>query len=208
MQSENPIIADFVKVANSAAGTLAGMGREARENAREKMKEAMGGIDFVSREEFDAVKDMAAKAREQAEGCTDKWAGGGGATARAVRIGEHVRCALSWIVVRTTMSEIERTVARLDALIRETVPDAVAVAKYGGTLYTRRPDEKEGQFCGVFPHARHVQLSFSRGAALDDPGDILGGGGKHRRHVNFAAADHVEADELTALVRQAAALGQ
>ena len=67
MQSENPIIADFVKVANSAAGTLAGMGREARDNAREKMKEAMGGIDFVSREEFDAVKDMAAKAREQAE---------------------------------------------------------------------------------------------------------------------------------------------
>ncbi len=67
MQSENPIIADFVKIANSAAGTLAGMGREARESAREKMKEAMGGIDFVSREEFDAVKDMAAKAREQAE---------------------------------------------------------------------------------------------------------------------------------------------
>jgi len=67
MQSENPIIADFVKVANSAAGTLAGMGREARENAREKMKEAMGGLDFVSREEFDAVKDMAARAREESE---------------------------------------------------------------------------------------------------------------------------------------------
>ena len=28
------------------------------------MKEAFGGLDFVSREEFDAVKDMAAKARE------------------------------------------------------------------------------------------------------------------------------------------------
>ncbi len=67
MQSENKIIADFVKVANSAAGTLAGMGREARENAREKMKEAMGGMDFVSREEFDAVKDMAATAREKVE---------------------------------------------------------------------------------------------------------------------------------------------
>ncbi|MDE1467951.1 accessory factor UbiK family protein [Aurantiacibacter sp. D1-12] len=67
MQSENKIIADFVKVANSAAGTLAGMGREARENAREKMKEAMGGMDFVSREEFDAVKDMAATAREKIE---------------------------------------------------------------------------------------------------------------------------------------------
>ena len=67
MQSENPLIADFVKMANSAAGTFAGMGREAREGAREKMKQALGGLDFVSREEFDAVKDMAAKAREKVE---------------------------------------------------------------------------------------------------------------------------------------------
>ena len=65
MQSENPLIADFVKLANSAAGTLAGMTREARDGARERMKEAMGGLDFVSREEFDAVKDMASRAREE-----------------------------------------------------------------------------------------------------------------------------------------------
>ena len=65
MQSENPLIADFVKLANSAAGTLAGMTREAREGARERMKEALGGLDFVSREEFDAVKDMASRAREE-----------------------------------------------------------------------------------------------------------------------------------------------
>ena len=64
MQSDNPIIADFVKLANSAAGTFAGMTREAREGARERMKEALGGLDFVSREEFDAVKDMASRARE------------------------------------------------------------------------------------------------------------------------------------------------
>lgn len=67
MQSENPIIADFVKLANSAAGTFAGMTREARDTARERMKEAMGGMDFVSREEFDAVKDMAANAREKCD---------------------------------------------------------------------------------------------------------------------------------------------
>ena len=36
MQSQNPMIADFVKLANSAAGTLAGMGREARDAARER----------------------------------------------------------------------------------------------------------------------------------------------------------------------------
>ncbi len=67
MQSENPLIADFVKLMNAAAGTLAGMTREARESAKERVKETLGGLDFVSREEFDAVKDMAAKARSEVE---------------------------------------------------------------------------------------------------------------------------------------------
>lgn len=67
MQSQNPLFADFVKLANAAAGTLAGMTREAGESARERMREALGGADFVSRDEFEAVKAMAARAREQAE---------------------------------------------------------------------------------------------------------------------------------------------
>lgn len=65
MQSDNPLFADFAKLLNSAAGTFAGMGREARDAARERFREAFGGLDFVGREEFDAVKDMAAKAREE-----------------------------------------------------------------------------------------------------------------------------------------------
>ncbi|MGB3740173.1 MAG: accessory factor UbiK family protein [Pontixanthobacter sp.] len=85
MQSQNPRIADFVKLANSAAGTFAGMTREARESARERMKEAMGGMDFISREEFDAVKDMAAKAREENDKLSERLAkleAGTGSTAR------------------------------------------------------------------------------------------------------------------------------
>jgi BMFP domain-containing protein YqiC len=65
MQSENRMFDDFVKMVNGFAGTMAGMGREAESSAREKMREWMGGMDFVSREEFDAVKAMAAKAREE-----------------------------------------------------------------------------------------------------------------------------------------------
>lgn len=67
MQSENPLFADVAKLMNAAAGTLAGMTREARDSARERFREAVGGLDFVSREEFDAVKAMAAKAREENE---------------------------------------------------------------------------------------------------------------------------------------------
>ena len=67
MQSENPLLADIAKLLNSAAGTMAGMGREARDAARERVKEAVGGLDLISREEFDTVKLMAAKAREENE---------------------------------------------------------------------------------------------------------------------------------------------
>ena len=67
MQSQNPLIADFVKLANAAAGTFAGMTREARDAARERAREAFGGMDFVSREEFEAVKALAARAREETE---------------------------------------------------------------------------------------------------------------------------------------------
>ena len=74
MQSDNPLISDFVKMANAAAGTFAGMTREARDGARERMKEAFGGLVLLSREEFDAVKDMAAKAREENEMLSERLA--------------------------------------------------------------------------------------------------------------------------------------
>jgi BMFP domain-containing protein YqiC len=67
MQSENRLFDDFVKVMNGAAGTLAGMGREAEGAFRERVREWMGGIDMVSREEFEAVKAIAVAAREEAQ---------------------------------------------------------------------------------------------------------------------------------------------
>ncbi|MEO5865736.1 MAG: accessory factor UbiK family protein [Sphingomonas sp.] len=67
MQADNKIFDDFVKFVNGAAGTLAGMGREAEAGARAKAKEWMGGLDFVSRDEFEAVKAMAAAARDDAD---------------------------------------------------------------------------------------------------------------------------------------------
>ena len=67
MQTENKLIDDFVKMVNSAAGTLAGVGREAESSLREKAKDFVGGVDFVSREEFEAVKEMAAAARDEVD---------------------------------------------------------------------------------------------------------------------------------------------
>ena len=67
MQTENRLFDDFVKLVNGAAGTIAGMGREAEASARERAREWIGGLDFVSRDEFEAVKAMAAAARDEAD---------------------------------------------------------------------------------------------------------------------------------------------
>jgi BMFP domain-containing protein YqiC len=67
MQTQNKIFDDLAKIVNGAAGTLAGVGREAEASARERAKEWIGGLNFVARDEFEAVKAMAAAARDEAD---------------------------------------------------------------------------------------------------------------------------------------------
>lgn len=67
MQSQNRMFEDFVKVMNGAAGTIAGMTREAQAAMQERAKDWIGGLDLVSREEFEAVKAIAIAAREENE---------------------------------------------------------------------------------------------------------------------------------------------
>ncbi len=67
MQSDNRIFDDFAKVINGFAGTVAGMGREAEATARGRAREWIGGLDFVSRDEFETVKAMAVAARDEAD---------------------------------------------------------------------------------------------------------------------------------------------
>lgn len=67
MQSQNRFFDDLSKIVNGIAGTVAGVGREAEAGARERAKAWVAGMDFVSRDEFDAVKQMAATARAEAD---------------------------------------------------------------------------------------------------------------------------------------------
>ena len=67
MQAENRFFDDLAKLFNGAAGTLAGMGREAEAGAKARAREWFGGLDFVSRDEFEAVKAIAAAARDEAD---------------------------------------------------------------------------------------------------------------------------------------------
>lgn len=100
--------------------------------------------------------------------------------------------------------EQDAIIARLDQNIRDAVPNTTTVPKYGGTLYTLKPEEKEGQFCGIFPYKDHVQLAFSNGTALQDPKNLLTGTGKFRRHINFSDVQDIDPESIAVLVKDAA----
>lgn len=74
MNKDNNFAADIARIANEIAGTVVGLSREAGESTKERTREWLAGMDFVSREEFETVREMAEKAREENEILKEKLA--------------------------------------------------------------------------------------------------------------------------------------
>ena len=64
-QTSNRIMDEFAKLMNDAAGVAQGVKREVETAVRSQMERFLGDMDIVQREEFEAVRDMAVKAREE-----------------------------------------------------------------------------------------------------------------------------------------------
>ena len=67
MQTRNRFFDDLAKVANSAAGTVAGMKDEVEQMVRGRVETFIGSMNLVTREEFEVARAMAAKARDEQE---------------------------------------------------------------------------------------------------------------------------------------------
>ena len=67
MQTSNRFFDDFAKMASGALHTLGGLREEIETRVRERVERWAADMDLVTREEFDAVSAMAAKAREEQE---------------------------------------------------------------------------------------------------------------------------------------------
>jgi BMFP domain-containing protein YqiC len=67
MQSQNRFFDDIARVAGGAVGALSGVRGEIEARVRAQLERVLAGMDLVSREEFEAVKAMAAKARAEQE---------------------------------------------------------------------------------------------------------------------------------------------
>ncbi|MGR3721965.1 accessory factor UbiK family protein [Abyssibius alkaniclasticus] len=67
MQTSNKILDDISKLMSNAMGVAQGAKTEAETAMKSMMDRWLADRNFVSRDEFDAVKAMAAKAREENE---------------------------------------------------------------------------------------------------------------------------------------------
>ena len=66
-QTNNKLFDELAKLMTDAAGAAQGARQEVESMMRSQGERVMREMDVVSREEFDAVKTMAVKAREQAD---------------------------------------------------------------------------------------------------------------------------------------------
>lgn len=91
MQTKSRILDDLTKVAGGAVSTLAGLKAEIDGLVRQRIERLLLKADMVPRDEFDAVKAMAAKARAEQEKLGQRLAAletrlaGGGKTAKRAR---------------------------------------------------------------------------------------------------------------------------
>ncbi len=86
----NRILDEFAKLVTDAAGAAQGVRREVETAFRAQAERLLNSMDLVQREEFEAVRDMAAKAREEnarllarVEALEARLAGSAGAAAEA-----------------------------------------------------------------------------------------------------------------------------
>ncbi len=67
MQVENRLLDDLARLASGALGSLSGLKAELDALVRQRLERLLAEMELVSRDEFDAVKAMAANARAAQE---------------------------------------------------------------------------------------------------------------------------------------------
>ena len=67
MQTDNPILDGLARIFTDAAGAAQSVRAEVDTFMRQRLEHLVAEMDFVPREEFEAVKAMAAKARSENE---------------------------------------------------------------------------------------------------------------------------------------------
>ena len=100
----------------------------------------------------------------------------------------------------TTAEQLSRDI---DAMIEEICPGAGRRAMYGGIVCELEPGNHKTMVCGYFIYKHHMSLEFTNGAELDDPGGVLEGSGKYRRHIKLSRESDLEDKSVRSIVTAA-----
>jgi len=72
MQVDNKLLDDLARVAGGAFGALTGLRSEIEAQVRQQFERILIQMDVVSREEFEAAREIAVKARSEQEDMADR----------------------------------------------------------------------------------------------------------------------------------------
>ncbi len=67
MQVDSKILDDLARVASGAVGALSGLRSEVEAQLRQQLERVLAQLEVVTRDEFEAVREMAAEARNRQE---------------------------------------------------------------------------------------------------------------------------------------------
>jgi hypothetical protein len=96
-----------------------------------------------------------------------------------------------------------KTLARLRTLIKQADPEVVEEWKWSVPVWSH-----DGLICTGETYKNVVKMTFSRGAALEDPSGLFNSSldGNTRRAIDFHEGEKIDEKALKALIRAAAAL--
>ena len=72
MQTDSHILDDVARVATGAMGAASGLKSELDAMVKRRLEGILAQMELVPRDEFDAVKEMAARARSEAEALAER----------------------------------------------------------------------------------------------------------------------------------------
>jgi len=72
MQTDNRLLDDLAKLATNAVGAAAAMRQEVEARFKAQLERLLVDMNLVTRDEYEAVKEMAAKARTEQEALAER----------------------------------------------------------------------------------------------------------------------------------------
>lgn len=101
------------------------------------------------------------------------------------------------------LTTAEQLTVAIDAIVEDVCPGAGRRPMYGGFVFELEAGILKTMICGHFIYKNHVSLEFTHGHELRDPGHVLEGKGKYRRHIKLTRQSDLEEKSVRSMIEQA-----